>query len=286
MADTEYNLVFAGKIVKGQEVGTVKKKMAALLKRDPKGIEKLFSGETVVIKKKMDRATAEKYQQAFRKIGAVGEIVSTGAEAEQKLQQKAPPPPKPVDGREMIVCPICKYKQRQAEKCIKCGHVLDDSAVRPQASMIPCPKCRYRQKPSEKCIMCGTPMTEEDKPIPGGGEMIARKIPLKEDEVILTNLEFVPGWDIIEHFGLVSGSTIRAKHIGRDIMASLKNLVGGELKSYTKLLQESRDQSIERMKEQARQLGANAVINIRFSTSSLAQGAAELYAYGTAVRIE
>jgi uncharacterized protein YbjQ (UPF0145 family) len=104
--------------------------------------------------------------------------------------------------------------------------------------------------------------------------------------MIITNIERVPGKMIVEHFGLVSGSTIRAKHVGRDIMASLKNLVGGELKGYTQLLQESREQALDRMVDQARQLGANAILNVRFSTSSVAQGAAELYAYGTAVRIE
>jgi uncharacterized protein YbjQ (UPF0145 family) len=104
--------------------------------------------------------------------------------------------------------------------------------------------------------------------------------------MIITNIETVPGKNIIEHFGLVAGSTIRAKHIGRDIMASLKNLVGGELKGYTQLLQESRQQALDRMVDQARQLGANAIINVRFSTSSVAQGAAELYAYGTAVLVE
>ena len=104
--------------------------------------------------------------------------------------------------------------------------------------------------------------------------------------MIITNIETGPGKTIVEHFGLVSGSTIRAKHIGRDIMASLKNLVGGELKGYTQLLQESRKQAIDRMIEHARQMGANAIVNVRFSTSSIAQGAAELYAYGTAVRVQ
>ena len=104
--------------------------------------------------------------------------------------------------------------------------------------------------------------------------------------MIITNIETVPGKTIVEHFGLVSGSTIRAKHIGRDIMASLKNLVGGELKGYTQLLQESRNQAIDRMIEHACQMGANAIVNVRFSTSSIAQGAAELYAYGTAVRVQ
>lgn len=104
--------------------------------------------------------------------------------------------------------------------------------------------------------------------------------------MILTTLEGVPGQTIMEHYGLVQGSTIRAKHIGKDIMASFKNIVGGELKGYTELLQESRKEALERMVEQATELGANAVVNIRFSTSSVAQGAAELFAYGTAVKVE
>ncbi|TNF05181.1 MAG: YbjQ family protein [Deltaproteobacteria bacterium] len=102
----------------------------------------------------------------------------------------------------------------------------------------------------------------------------------------VSNLESIPGKNIVEYIGLVSGSTVRAKHIGRDIMAGLKNLVGGELKGYSELLQESRNEAMERMVAQARELGANAVLNVRFSTSSVAQGAAELYVYGTAVRID
>ncbi len=104
--------------------------------------------------------------------------------------------------------------------------------------------------------------------------------------MILTNTETVPGKKIVEHFGLVSGNTVRAKHVGRDILAGLKNIVGGELKGYTELLQDSRRQATGRMIEQAQQLGANAVVNVRFATSSVAQGAAELYVYGTAVRVE
>jgi len=103
--------------------------------------------------------------------------------------------------------------------------------------------------------------------------------------MLITNIETVPGKKVVEHFGLVSGSTIRAKHIGRDFMAGLKNLVGGELKGYTQLLQESRQQAMDRMVAEARLMGANAIVNVRFSTSSVAQGAAELYAYGTAVRV-
>lgn len=104
--------------------------------------------------------------------------------------------------------------------------------------------------------------------------------------MLLTNIEIVPGKRIKEHMGLVQGSSVRAKHVGRDIMAGLKNIFGGELRGYTELLQESREEAMDRMVEQARAVGANAVINIRFSTSSVAAGAAELFAYGTAVVLE
>lgn len=96
----------------------------------------------------------------------------------------------------------------------------------------------------------------------------------------------VPGKIITKHLGLVQGSSVRAKHVGRDIMAGFKNIFGGELRGYTELLQESRDEAVERMKEQARSVGANAVLNVRFSTSSITAGAAELFAYGTAVTLE
>jgi uncharacterized protein YbjQ (UPF0145 family) len=101
----------------------------------------------------------------------------------------------------------------------------------------------------------------------------------------LSNTETIPGREIVEFYGVVHGSTVRAKHIGRDFMAGLKNIVGGELKGYTELLHEARDEAISRMCEDARQKGANAIVNVRFSTSSVAQGAAELFAYGTAVRV-
>ncbi len=104
--------------------------------------------------------------------------------------------------------------------------------------------------------------------------------------MILSNVETVPGKQITNFFGVVSGSTVRAKHIGRDIMASFKNIVGGELKGYTELITEAREDAIVRMVQEAESLGANAVVNIRFSTSSVAQGAAELFAYGTAVTVE
>lgn len=108
---------------------------------------------------------------------------------------------------------------------------------------------------------------------------------LPQTDLILTNTEEVPGKQIVEFYGVVSGSTVRAKHLGRDILAGLKNIVGGELKSYTELLVEARQEAVERMAQEALLLGANAVVNIRFSTSSVAQGAAELFAYGTAVRV-
>lgn len=104
--------------------------------------------------------------------------------------------------------------------------------------------------------------------------------------LLLSNIETLPGYRITACLGLVQGSTIRAKHFGRDFMAGLKNLVGGELRGYTELLQESRQEATHRMMEQAARLGGNAVVNVRFSTSSITQGAAEILAYGTAVRVE
>jgi len=103
--------------------------------------------------------------------------------------------------------------------------------------------------------------------------------------MLMTNIETIPGKSIVACHGVVSGSTVRAKHVGRDIMASLKNIVGGELKGYTELLEESRRDAIARMRAQAEQLGANAIVNVRFSTSSVAAGAAEIYVYGTAVTV-
>jgi uncharacterized protein YbjQ (UPF0145 family) len=104
--------------------------------------------------------------------------------------------------------------------------------------------------------------------------------------LIITTLEYVPGKTITKHLGLVQGSTVRAKHAGKDILAGIKNIFGGELKAYTELLHESRDEAIDRMKEQAQATGANAILNVRFSTSSITQGASEIYTYGTAVKLE
>lgn len=104
--------------------------------------------------------------------------------------------------------------------------------------------------------------------------------------MIIVNTEYIPGMRVVELKGLVQGNTIRAKNIGRDFMAGLKNLVGGELRGYTELLTEARREAMMRMISQADELGANAVLNVRFSTSSITQGAAELYCYGTAVVVE
>ena len=103
--------------------------------------------------------------------------------------------------------------------------------------------------------------------------------------MLVTNVEHLPDKEIVTHHGLVSGSTVRAKHAGRDFMAGLKNIFGGELKGDTELLTESREEAISRMIAQAKQLDANAILNVRFSTSSVAAGAAELYVYGTAVTV-
>ncbi|MCK5556853.1 MAG: YbjQ family protein [Candidatus Hydrogenedentes bacterium] len=104
--------------------------------------------------------------------------------------------------------------------------------------------------------------------------------------MIVVSSEGIPGKKIVRTMGLVKGNTIRARHIGKDIMASLRNIAGGEIEEYTKMLAESREQALDRMVEDAEKLGANAIISVRFTTSSMMQGAAELLAYGTAVRVE
>lgn len=104
--------------------------------------------------------------------------------------------------------------------------------------------------------------------------------------MLVVSTENVPGKKVVKSLGLVRGNTIRARNVGSDIMAGLKNLVGGEVKQYTQMLNDAREQALNRMVEEAKGLGANAVIGIRFSTSQVMQGAAEIMAYGTAVIVE
>ena len=109
--------------------------------------------------------------------------------------------------------------------------------------------------------------------------------PCRKGYGMISNIEIIPNKRVVRHLGLVQGSTVRAKHAGRDIMASFKNIFGGELAGYTELLQESREEAVARMSEQAKAIGANAVINVRFSTSAITAGASEILAYGTAVEV-
>lgn len=104
--------------------------------------------------------------------------------------------------------------------------------------------------------------------------------------MLLSNLETVPGYQIRQQIDVVYGSTVRSKHVGRDLLAGLKNIVGGELTAYTELLEESRQEAMGRMIEKAQGMGANAIVGIRFSTSNIAQGASELFVYGTAVIVD
>jgi uncharacterized protein YbjQ (UPF0145 family) len=104
--------------------------------------------------------------------------------------------------------------------------------------------------------------------------------------MIVTNTENVPGKKVVKIVGVVKGNTVRARHIGRDILAVFKNIVGGEIEEYTKLIAEAREQSLDRMTDEAESLGANAVINVRFTTSYIMQNASEILAYGTAVVVE
>jgi uncharacterized protein YbjQ (UPF0145 family) len=103
--------------------------------------------------------------------------------------------------------------------------------------------------------------------------------------IVVTTFE-IPGKRIVKVFGLVRGNTIRARHAGRDVLAFFRNVVGGEVHEYTKLMAESREQALDRMVEEATSLGANAVVGVRFASSEITTNAAEILAYGTAVQIE
>jgi uncharacterized protein YbjQ (UPF0145 family) len=103
--------------------------------------------------------------------------------------------------------------------------------------------------------------------------------------MLITTSDSIEGKRIAKSLGIVKGNTIRAKHIGKDIVASLRNIVGGEIKEYTEMLNEARDQSVKRMEEDAKRLGADAIVAVRFTTSTVIGGAAELLAYGTAVKL-
>lgn len=104
--------------------------------------------------------------------------------------------------------------------------------------------------------------------------------------MLVSSIESLPGTRIVKHLGIVQGSTVRAKHVGKDFLSGIKNIFGGELGAYTELLEESRQEALDRMKEQAKAKGANAVLNVRFTTSTISAGAAEILAYGTAVVLQ
>jgi len=105
-------------------------------------------------------------------------------------------------------------------------------------------------------------------------------------EIITTTTDSLPGKSVSQVLGIVKGSTIRARHVGRDIAAGFKNLIGGEIKSYTQMISQSREEAFNRMINDANDLGADAIINVRFITSMVMQGAAEILAYGTAVKLK
>ena len=103
--------------------------------------------------------------------------------------------------------------------------------------------------------------------------------------MLMTTQDNFSDYEIVETLGIVKGNVVRARNVGRDIMAGLRNIIGGEIPEYTKLIAESREQSIDRMKEDAQQLGADGIVCMRFTTSAIMSGASELFAYGTAVKL-
>lgn len=109
---------------------------------------------------------------------------------------------------------------------------------------------------------------------------------MKDKEIIVSTTDFIPGREVAEVIDIARGSTVRARHIGRDIVAGFRNIIGGEVLEYTKLLAESREQALARMVADAQRIGADAVLNVRFATSMVMKNAAEILAYGTAVKLK
>ena len=105
-------------------------------------------------------------------------------------------------------------------------------------------------------------------------------------DIYVSNMEAAPGRAVVRELGVVQGSTVQARNIGRDILAGLKNILGGELRSYTELLEKARAEALDRMLDEARKKGANGVLNVRFTTATIAEGAAEILVYGTAVELD
>lgn len=108
---------------------------------------------------------------------------------------------------------------------------------------------------------------------------------MKDQSIPLSTTHFITGYEITDVLGICRGSTVRARNLGRDILAGLKNMVGGEIEEYTRLLANSREQALQRMIADAEKMGANAVVNVKFMTSQVMQGAAEMLVYGTAVKV-
>lgn len=265
----KFNVKFTGEIAPDQDLNKVKEKLAALLKLDAAKMERLFTGATVVIRKDVDQAVAEKLQQVFRYAGAVCELEPLVNEEQSLVLEPLEDP-----AREALGAAMEESEDAEEEASPEPGMALPPEASGKEGASGTAGAEELESGVSGPFQVQSEPVAQHFGETASGGRML------------LTTIEFIPGATVVEHFGLVSGSTIRAKHVGRDIMASLKNIVGGELKGYTQLLQESRQQATDRMVAQAEELGANAIINVRYSTSSVAQGAAELYAYGTAVRIK
>lgn len=290
----QFDVIFDGELLPESDLETVRSRLAKILKLDPAGLERLFSRAPLVIRKAVDAPTARAIEKALTGAGAACRLVSA-AEA----SAAAPVAPPPLSAVEAI-------EARNAEASVS----ADEPEARPLESGA------EEDEIEETVLLSDLPPEAMDDAgagaSPPGGDgaddyektVFLEDLPDEAEEyeetvfmppdfdaetaaaVLVTTLDMVPGRRIVRHCGLVSGSTVRARLRGKGLRGGAKSAAGGELRGATALMQEAREEAIQRMIEEARALGANAVVATRFAAAALAEGATEVLVYGTALSLQ
>ncbi len=199
----------------------------------------------------------------------------SGKEEKMNNQDQTSGGTPPETGTQTVTCPNCKSPNPSgALFCKNCGNKLAGVEQHQAASTT-------QPQPSQETAVPPPPVPPVQ---PSVGQSFQQPVAYHK-KILITNTETIPGEEIVEVLGMVQGNTVKAKHIGKDIVAQFKNIVGGEVSDYTRLFSEAREVAVSRMIEDAARKGADAVINVRFVSSTISQGMSELLAYGTAVKL-